>query len=151
MVVLAQVYRQQAIKLCTVFVYVADDLAGLQAISGKLRAIELVKQLYLVMLHCNKLHDICVDVLNRCNTFSFESQLQIQRLRWLGHVFRMSTDRMPKKLLFGQVKGQHLRGCPRSSFNDVVLRDCQQCHINRPFRDAQDRLLWKDKTCPART
>ena len=34
---------------------------------------------------------------------------------------------------------------------DVVLRDCQECHINRPFRDAQDRLLWKEKTCPART
>ena len=33
-------------------------------------------------------------------------------------------------------KGQRLRGRPRSSFNDVVLRDCQQCHINRPFRDA---------------
>ncbi len=23
--------------------------------------------------------------------------------------------------------------------------------IGRPYRDAQDRLLWKDKTCPART
>ena len=25
------------------------------------------------------------------------------------------------------------------------------CHINRPFRDAQNKLLWKDKTCPAHT
>ena len=24
-------------------------------------------------------------------------------------------------------------------------------HDGRPYRDAQDRLLWKDKTCPART
>ncbi len=23
--------------------------------------------------------------------------------------------------------------------------------IGRPYRDAQDRLLWKDKTCPAHT
>ena len=22
--------------------------------------------------------------------------------------------------------------------------------VGRPFRDAQDRLLWRDKTCPAR-
>jgi len=36
-------------------------------------------------------------------------------------------------------------------FNDVALRDCQNCRISRPYRDAQDRLLWRDKTCPART
>ena len=42
-------------------------------------------------------------------------------------------------------------GCPRSSFNDVALHDCQTRQIGRPYRDAQDRLLWKDKTCPART
>ena len=26
---------------------------------------------------------------------------------------------------------------------------CQNCHISRPCRDAQDRLLWRDKTCHA--
>ena len=36
-------------------------------------------------------------------------------------------------------------------FNDVALRDCQNCRISRPYRDAQDRLLWRDKTCHART
>ena len=25
------------------------------------------------------------------------------------------------------------------------------CRIVRPYRDAQDRLLWRDKTCPAHT
>ncbi len=33
----------------------------------------------------------------------------------------------------------------------LASRDCQSCQIARPCRDAQDRLLWKDKTCPART
>jgi len=32
-----------------------------------------------------------------------------------------------------------------------ALRDCQTCWIGRPYRDAQDRLLWRDKTCPAHT
>ena len=49
---------------------------------------------------------------------SVESQLQGERLRWLGHVFRMPNDRLPQKLLFGEVKG--LR--PRSSFNDVIVK-----------------------------
>ena len=92
-----------------------------------------------------------VDILDKCNTLSVESQLQSRRLWWLGHVLGMHNDRLPKKLLFGQVKGQRVRGRPRSSFNDVVLRDCQSCRISRPYKDAQDRLLWKDKTCPART
>ncbi len=79
------------------------------------------------------------------------SLLQGKRLRWLGHVFRMPDNRLPKKLLFGQVKGLRPPGRLRSSFNDVALRDCQKCQIGRPYRDAQDRLLWSDKTCPART
>jgi len=42
----------------------------------------------------------------------------------------------------------HADGRPRSSFSDVALHDCQTCQIGRPYRDAQDRLLWKDKTFP---
>ena len=48
---------------------------------------------------------------------------------------------------FGPFWGFQVR--QRSSFNDVTLRDCQNCHINRPDRDAPDRL--QDKTCPVCT
>ena len=30
-----------------------------------------------------------------------------------------------------------------------ALRDCQNCRVSGPYRDAQDRPLWRDKTCPA--
>ena len=30
----------------------------------------------------------------------------------------------------------------------TVLHGCQNRQIGRPYRDAQDRLLWKDKTRP---
>ena len=40
---------------------------------------------------------------------------------------------------------------PRSSFNDVAVRDCQLRRITKPYKDAQNRLLWRDKTCLART
>ncbi len=92
-------------------------------------------------------HVPSADILNRCNTLYVESQLQGKRLMFL----RMPNDRLPKKLLFGQVKGLRPSGRPRSSFNDVALQHCQARGINRLYRDAQDRLLWKDKTCPART
>ncbi len=86
---------------------------------------------------------------DRCSTLSVESQLQGKSLRWLGHVFRMPNDRLLEEYLFGEVKGACPPGCPRSSFNDVALRDCQNCQIGRPSRNAQDRLLWRDKTCLA--
>ena len=42
-----------------------------------------------------------------------------------------------RSLLFGQVKGRCLLGCPRSSFNDVAVRDCQLrriLHLTRMLR-----------------
>ena len=63
----------------------------------------------------------------------------------------MPNDRLSKKLLLGEVSGLRPPGRPRSRFNDVTLHDCQYCRISRPYRDAQDRLLWIAKTCPART
>jgi len=57
-----------------------------------------------------------VVILIRCKTFSVGSQLQSNRLRWLGHIFKMPNDRLPKKPLFGEVKGLCPPGRPRSSF-----------------------------------
>ena len=88
-----------------------------------------------------------LDVLNRCNTFSVEPQLQSKRFRWLSHIIKMPNDRLPKMLLFGEFKGLHQPGRLRSTFADVVLRLCHSCHINRGYRDAQNRY----KTCHART
>ena len=56
-----------------------------------------------------------------------------------------------QRLVKGMDPGLRPPGRPRSSFNDVALHDCQTCRLSRPYRDAQDRLLWKDKTCSART
>ena len=91
-----------------------------------------------------------VDILNRCNTSSVES-LRSKRLRRLGHTFRMPNDRLPKKLLYGQFKGTRPSGRPRLSYNDVASSDCHECRITRPYKDAQNRLLWRDNTCPACT
>ena len=54
---------------------------------------------------------------------------------------------MPKKLLFGQVKGRRPPGYPRSSFNDDPVRDCQLRCIIKSYKDAHDRLLCRENTC----
>ena len=63
----------------------------------------------------------------------------------------MPIDRLPKKLLFGQVEGSHPSGRPRLSFIDVASSDCRERCITRPYKDAQNRLLLVGKTCPALT
>ena len=87
----------------------------------------------LAVFQMNCLRRICGISLRdhvRNDVISVESQLQGKRLRWLGHVFRMPNERLPKKLFFGEVQGLRPPGRPRSSFNNVVLRDCQDCRIN---------------------
>ena len=95
-----------------------------------------------------------VGILNRCSTFSVdpESQLQSNRLRWLGHTVRMSADTLPKKLLFkfGQVKGCRPPG--RSRLSSMMLHQVTVMNVVASPGDTNIlRMLWRDKTCPART
>ena len=45
----------------------------------------------------------------------YNTQLRSKRLRWYGHVCRMLDSRLPKVMLFGQVKGSKPPGRPRRS------------------------------------
>ena len=97
--------------------------------------------------------------ISTCNTFRVCSQSK--RLEWPTHTFRVPNDRLqlPRRFLLGEVKGLCPPGRPRSSFNDIAWQhawsydQCQHCRPRRPwaYKDAQDRLLWRHKTCSART
>ena len=90
-------------------------------------------------------------ILSMCQTCSMDSQLRSKRLRWYGHVCRMLDSRLPKVMLFGQVKGSNPPGRPRKIWNDIVLSDFQQLNINRPYRDAQNKPAWRDRTWATHT
>ncbi|DBA85180.1 TPA: hypothetical protein ACH3X2_005892 [Trebouxia sp. C0005] len=36
-------------------------------------------------------------------------------------------------------------------YHVALIQGMLHCHISKPYRNAQDRLLWRDKTCPALT
>ena len=52
-------------------------------------------------------------ILSVCQTCCMDSQLRSKRRSWYGHVCRMLDSRLPKVMLFGQVKGSNPPGRPR--------------------------------------
>ena len=61
------------------------------------------------------------EILRRLNLPKMEDILVERNLRWLGHVKRMSSDRVPRQLLYSQLTlGTHDHGRPRLRFKDVA-------------------------------
>ena len=72
--------------------------------------------------------------------------LSQRRLRWLGHVRRMDTGRIPKDMLYGELReGSRRTGRPQLRFKDVCKRDLKLAAIdlNSWEATAENRLMWK--------
>jgi hypothetical protein len=54
-----------------------------------------------------------------------------QRIRWLGHLERMETDRMSKKIFTQELEGSRRRGKPRKGWREEVERDLQVLGVRR--------------------
>ena len=86
------------------------------------------------------------EVLERANCSSIESMIRRSRLRWLGHVSRMDNSRIPKQLLFGELKlGKCNRGRPHKRWKDCIKEDLRafQIDLKTWYKVAQDRCLWR--------
>ena len=85
------------------------------------------------------------EVLKRSHMLSMRSILRERRLRWLGHVHRMGSKRIPKSLLFGELAtGLRKRGRPCLRYKDVCKRDMLQANIDPKTWEslAAERTLW---------
>ncbi|XP_052712455.1 uncharacterized protein LOC128186658 [Crassostrea angulata] len=85
------------------------------------------------------------EVLSRANLPSMFTLLRQRRLRWLGHVRRMDDGRIPKDILYGELRsGKRSTGRPQLRFKDVVKRDMKALDIDvRSWEDlAADRPRW---------
>ena len=49
--------------------------------------------------------------------------VKAQRIRWVGHVERMSDERMPKRMLKGRLFSRRRKGRPRTRWLDSVVMD----------------------------
>ena len=73
--------------------------------------------------------------------------LQVQRqLRWLGHVIRMPSNRLPRRLLYGELSaGQRPANRPKKWFMDHVKSILLRCSIDLSDLEAAaaDRDEWR--------
>ena len=64
------------------------------------------------------------EILGRIGLPSMEDLLIKKNLLWTGHLMRMSSDRLPKQILYSQLSSGHRqRGRPRLRFKDTIKRN----------------------------
>ena len=54
-------------------------------------------------------------ILDKCNAVSVSNNVSHRRLRWLGHLARMPDERLPERVLFGQMDGSGVKGKSQES------------------------------------
>ena len=76
--------------------------------------------------------------------------LALRRLRWLGHVGRMTDDRLPKQILFGELLSTRPFHGPKLRWRDVVQRDLRNIGFDSTswYAAVHDCARWYD-TCQA--
>ena len=86
------------------------------------------------------------EVLRQTGLPSMEDLLIRKNLRWTGHLMRMSSDRLPKQILFSQLpSGHRKRGRPRLRFKDTIKRNLKLRDIKTDSwtKLTQQRAEWR--------
>jgi transcription termination factor 2 len=94
------------------------------------------------------------EVLERAMMPSILAVLRRTQLRWAGHVSRMSNSRLPKMLLFGELKhGARSRGGQKKRYKDTLKANMKEVSIdyNRWEALASDRSRWRSCIAHATT
>ena len=61
------------------------------------------------------------EVLEKANIPSVESMIMLYRLRWSGHLVRLTDVRLPKQFLYGQLdQGKRLQGWTKRRYKDLL-------------------------------
>ena len=72
------------------------------------------------------------------------AEIKKGRLRWAGHLERMSNDRGVKRVHHQNPRGKRLKGRPRLRWMDDIEKDLQQLGIQYWKRKALIRTEWKE-------
>lgn len=88
------------------------------------------------------------EVLTRANLPSIHTILQQTQVRWAGHVCRMSDERLPKQLLYGELSsGKRSAGGQRKRYKDTLKSSLKKLKIDTGNWECQamDRPTWRSR------
>ena len=75
--------------------------------------------------------------------WSIAELLAEKRLRWLGHLGRMKKERLPKIMLFGELKGKRPAHGTRKRWRDQVMKDMRGVKVlDNWYERCQERKEW---------
>ena len=86
------------------------------------------------------------EILERTGLPCVQTELRKNRIRWAGHVKRMPDHRIPKQLLYCQLReGKRSRGRPKKRFKDCLKDSLKDFGMNTDSweEDAEDRATWR--------
>jgi hypothetical protein len=87
-----------------------------------------------------------VDLEKRLNTANILSILEARRLQWLGHVYRMPDDRLPRRLLSSWVAHPRPVGRPYLTYGHGIISDLKTHGLFNTWGVlALDRVAWRAK------
>ena len=89
------------------------------------------------------------EILQRAGTTTIETMLAKKQLRWTGHIIRMSDDRLPRQILYGQLpQGHRKQGAPMKRYKDQIKTTLKRCRIDPQALEGKaiDRPAWRS-TC----
>lgn len=86
------------------------------------------------------------DILKHTGSICMEAAVAKKHLRWIGHTIRMPDHRLPRQVLYGQLRGaKRATGGQKRRFKDYTRDLLKRAHINTTQLEtlALDRSAWK--------
>ena len=85
------------------------------------------------------------DLLQRLSLRKIDYYVTHRQLSWLGYVARMTSNRLPRKLLSSWVCNQRLKGAPEFTYGRGVLKALKKANVdaNNWYNLALNREAWK--------
>ena len=86
------------------------------------------------------------NLLERLSLNKIDEYITLRQLSWLGHVARMSFDRLPRKLLSSWVNHRRPKGSPEFTYGRGIYKALRKVNVgvNKWFDMALDRNVWND-------
>jgi len=91
------------------------------------------------------------ELYQRYNQQDIVGFIRVNRLRWAGHVERMDSHRVPRRLLTGDPGGERRRGRPPVRWKDAVEKDFRVLRTGSWRSAARNRSGWRNVLEEAKT